>query len=83
MPPWELFLFKLPKVPFPGFLSHSDSVGYWPVSSSWMKPCNLESLFFNISIMKNLTDFRKLVETSVDLSLCHYSRKYGILIVFQ
>ena len=65
------------------FLSHSDSVGYWPVSSSWMKPCNLENFFFNISIMKNLTDFPKLVETSVDPHLCYYSRKYGILIVFQ
>ena len=36
--------------------------------SPWMKPCNLESIFCikNISIMKNLTDFRKMVETNVD-----------------
>ena len=33
-----------------------------------MKPCNLESFFFikNTSIVKNLTDFRKMVETDVD-----------------
>jgi len=43
--------------------------GYWPVPSPGMKPCNLESFFFYISVMKNLTDFRKLVETGVDLCL--------------
>ena len=35
--------------------------------SPWMKPCNLESflLIKNISIMKNLTDFRQTVVTGV------------------
>ena len=33
-----------------------------------MKPCNLESIYFikNTSIMQNLTDFCKMVETDVD-----------------
>jgi len=33
-----------------------------------MKPCDLESFLFieNISIMKNLTDFHKTVETGED-----------------
>ena len=55
------------KVPFPGFLSHSDRIltdhpNHYP-------DFDLESLKFftkNIFIMKNLTDFRKTVETSMD-----------------
>ena len=36
--------------------------------SPWMKPCILERFLFikNISIMKNLTDFRKTVKTGED-----------------
>ena len=40
-----------------------------------MKPLNLESfvLFIkNISILKNLTDFRKTAEPGVDPRLVHY-----------
>ena len=41
MSQWEIFFdFKLPKVPFLGFLSHSDRI-IWPVPSPRMKPCNL------------------------------------------
>ena len=38
------------------------------IYSPWMKPYNLESFLFikNVSIMKNLTDFRKTVKTGVD-----------------
>ena len=40
MSQWVIFFdFKLPKVPFLGFLSHSDRI-IWPVPSG-MKPCNL------------------------------------------
>ena len=41
MSQWESFFdFKLPKVPFLGFLSHSDRI-IWPFPSPRIKPCNL------------------------------------------
>ena len=48
------------KAPFLGF--RVIQTGYWP-------DFNLESVFIieNIFIMKNVTDFRKTVETGVDL----------------
>ena len=67
-PNGKFFDFNFPKSPFLDFwVIHT---GYWPVPSPRMKPCNLESFLFNISIMKNLTDFRKTVETGVDPRLC-------------
>ena len=47
------------KSPFLDFIV--IQTGYWPDS-------NLESIFIikNIFVMKNVTDFRKMVETGVD-----------------
>ena len=64
LPMGIFFYFNFPKSPFLGF--SAIQTGYWPVPSPGIKPCNLESFFFYISVMKNLTDFCKLVETSVD-----------------
>ena len=41
---------------YSGFLSHSDRILASPILLGSMRPCNLESFFFIISIMKNLTD---------------------------
>ena len=48
-------------MPFPGFLSHSDGI-------FTDCPNHFPFHFFtkNIFIMKNLTDFRKTVETGMD-----------------
>ena len=54
-------------MPFPGCLSHSD--GIFTDCPNHFPDINFESLKFftkNIFIMKNLTDFRKTVETGMD-----------------
>ena len=56
-----------PKVSFPRFLSHSDRI--LTDCPNHLPDFNLESLKSftkNIFIMKNLTDFRILVETGMD-----------------
>ena len=53
--PWEIFLIFTPLSPYPGFPSHLDRISTWKV-------------FFiikNIFIMKNVTNFSKMVETGV------------------
>ena len=58
--------FNSPKVPFPGSLSHSDRI--FTDFSKHFPDINLESLKFftkNIFITKNLTDFRKTVESGM------------------
>ena len=60
------------KVPFPRFLSHSD--GIFTDCPNHFPDINFESLKFftkNIFIMKNLTDFRKTVETGMDPHLTY------------
>ena len=71
LPRKNVFDIKLPKVPFPEFLSHSDRI--FTDCPSHFPDFNLESLikffsFFNknVFIIKNLPDFRKTVETSMD-----------------
>ena len=69
MLPQEFFLdFNSPKSPFSEFLSHSDRK--FTDYTNHFPDFNLESLKFfftlNIVIMKNLTDFRKTVETGMD-----------------
>ena len=59
--PGKVFGFLLLKVPFPGGVSESFSHDIGQIST-W-------KVFFiikNISIVKNLTDFRKTVEAGVD-----------------
>ena len=58
-PPGNFLDFYSLKSPFLGFIVIQK--GYWPDS-------NLESVFIikNIFVMKNVTDFRKTVETGVD-----------------
>ena len=58
---------ECPKVPFPGFLCHSDRI--FTDSANHFPDFNLESLKFftkNIFVMKNLTNFHKTVETGMD-----------------
>ena len=57
----------LPQSPL-SWVSESFEQGNGQFHSPRMKPCNLESIFFikNISILKNLTDFYKMVESGVD-----------------
>ena len=59
--------FKVPKVPFLGFLSNARKLekesifpDYFPESSI------IVILLLKMFILKNLTDFRKTVETGVD-----------------
>ena len=61
-PPGYFLDFLFFKSPFLGFIVIQK--GYWP-------DFNLESVFIikNIFVMKNVTDFRKTVETGVDLRL--------------
>ena len=58
----KFFGFYLPEVSFPGFLSHSDGI---------LARFQLEKFFlFKVYLfMKNMTDFRKTVETGVDSRL--------------
>ena len=66
--PGNFFLiFKVPKVPFLGFLSNARKLekenicpDYFPESSI------IVILLLKMFIVKNLTDFRKTVETGVD-----------------
>ena len=62
----DFFGFSFLKISFPGFIV--IQTGYWPDSK-------LESISIikNIFVMKNVTDFRKTVETVVDprLIFCH------------
>ena len=60
-------IFKVPKVPFLGFLSNARKLeienicpDYFPESSI------IVILLLKMFIVKNLTDFRKTVETGVD-----------------
>ena len=60
-------IFKVPKVPFLGFLSNARKLekenicpDYFPESSV------IVILLLKMFIVKNLTDFRKTVETGVD-----------------
>ena len=60
-------IFKVPKVPFPGFLSNARKLEKENICPDF----NLESsiiviLLLKMFIVKNLTDFRKTVETGVD-----------------
>ena len=60
-------IFKVPKVPFPGFLSNARKLEKEKICPDF----NLESsiiviLLLKMFIVKNLTDFRKTVETGVD-----------------
>ena len=68
MHPREFFGFKLPEVPFPRFLSNARKLGKENICADHFPDFNLESstTIKNIFIMKNLTDFRKTVETGVD-----------------
>ena len=65
---WEHpFGCERPKVPFPGFLCHSDRI--FTDSANHFPDFNLESLKFftkNIFVIKNLTNFHKTVETGMD-----------------
>ena len=65
--PWEIF----PKVPFSGFLSQSDRI---------LADFSLESFICikMYSFIKNLTDFRKTVETGVDPHLVSSERPLKI-----
>ena len=65
--------FWLPKVPFPGFLSNSDKI--FTDCPHHFPDFILKSFFLNqkyICYTKNLTDFRKTVETGVDPRLFGY-----------
>ena len=69
-------IFKVPKVPFLGFLSNARKLekenicpDYFPESSI------IVILLLKMFIVKNLTDFRKTVETSVDSRLIMLLKK--------
>ena len=64
-------IFKVPKVPFLGFLSNAQNFvkenicpDYFPESSI------IVILLLKMFVIKNLTDFHKTVETGVDPRLC-------------
>ena len=64
-------IFKVPKVPFPGFLSNARKLEKENICPDHFPDFNLESsiiviLLLKMFIVKNLTDFRKTVETGVD-----------------
>ena len=64
-------IFKVPKVPFPGFLSNARKLEKENICPHYFPDFNLESsiiviLLLKMFIVKNLTDFRKTVETGVD-----------------
>ena len=63
--PQEIIWIFLLKLAFPGFPSHSNRI---------LARLELENCFFitkNLLIMKNMTDFRKTVELSVDPRLLY------------
>ena len=64
--PRNFFGFSFLKISFPGFIV--IQTGYWPDSKF-----ESISIIKNIFVMKNVTDFRKTVETIVDprLIFCH------------
>ena len=70
--PREFFwIFKVLKVPFLGFLSNVRKLEKENICPDYFPDFNLESsiiviLLLKMFIVKNLTDFRKTVETSVD-----------------
>ena len=80
--PGNFFLiFKVPKVPFLGFLSNARKLekenicpDYFPESSI------IVILLLKMFIVKNLTDFHKTVETGVDprLKRIHYTKERSI-----
>ena len=64
-------IFKVPNVPFPGFLSNARKLEKENICPHYFPDFNLESsiiviLLLKMFIVKNLTDFRKTVETGVD-----------------
>ena len=66
MLPMGIFsILTIPKSPFLDFWVIQTE--YWPVPSpGWNEALQLGKFFFNMSVMKNLTDFHKAVETGVD-----------------
>ena len=70
--PGNFFLiFKVPKVPFLGFLSNTRKLEKENICPDYFPDFNLESsiiviLLLKMFIVKNLTDVRKTVETGVD-----------------
>ena len=64
-------IFKVPEVPFPGFLSKGRKLEKENICPDYFPDFNLESsiiviLLLKMFIVKNLTDFRRTVETGVD-----------------
>ena len=83
--PRNFFLiFKVPKVPFLGFLSNARKLekenicpDYFPESSI------IVILLLKMFIAKNLTDFRKTVETGVDPRLGYQFLFLDYFIIFR
>ena len=78
------FIFKVPKVPFLGFLSNAQKLekenifpDYFPESSI------IVILLLKMFIVKNLTDFRKTVETGVDPRLVRADLFQNNTVLFQ
>ena len=64
-------IFKVPEVPFPGFLSNGRKLEKENICPDYFPDFNLESsiiviVLLKMFIVKYLTDFRRTVETGVD-----------------
>ena len=72
------WIFKVPEVPFPGFVSNGRKLEKENICPDHFPDFNLESsiidiLLLKMFIVKNLIDFRKTVETGVDPRLTSHS----------